>query len=278
MNYRHVYHAGNFADVFKHAALTLLLEHLRQKEKPFAVIDTHAGVGLYDLAGPEAAKTGEAEAGITALLAGGVPDGLPPSYAAILADLNPSWPGIRFYPGSPLIVKALLRPQDRLAAVELHPEDVESLRAVLGKDPRIQIRHANGYAALKALLPPPERRGLVLIDPPFEAEDEFKTAAHALAEGLRRWETGIFALWYPVKEQGASERFLGEATHLPRPSFAAEFHLRPPGESERMQGCGLFVVNPPWRFDEEMAALLTVLSKRLRTNGPTGLRWIKKAT
>lgn len=278
MNYRHAYHAGNFADVFKHAALVLLLEHLRQKEKPFAVIDTHAGVGLYDLAGPEAAKTGEAEAGIAALLAGGVPDGLPPSYVAALADLNPSWPGVRFYPGSPLIVKALLRSRDRLAAVELHPEDVENLRAALGNDSRIQVRHGNGYAALKALLPPPERRGLVLIDPPFEAEDEFKTAARALAEGLRRWETGIFALWYPVKEQGASERFLAEVAHLPRPSLSVEFHLRPPGESERMQGCGLFIVNPPWRFDAEIAALLAILSEQLKAGGPSGLHWIRETT
>lgn len=274
MNYRHAYHAGNFADVVKHVALSLVLTHLRRKDTPFCVIDTHAGIGLYDLAGVEAGKTGEFQEGIARLLAStGLPESLAP-YLAAVRSANPGWPDLRHYPGSPMIAREALRPGDRLALVELHPEDAVSLRRLFGHDRQVGVHEGDAYQALKALLPPKERRGLVLIDPPFEVKDEFQRIARGLTQALKRWERGIYGIWYPIKDPLPVERFLGEVAAFGLPCLTAEFYRQPPDNPERLNGCGLLVVNPPWKLDEDLALLLPDLSHRLGATGPAGVRWL----
>jgi 23S rRNA (adenine2030-N6)-methyltransferase len=189
MNYRHAYHAGNFADVHKHAVLTLLLAHLCRKETPFHILDTHAGIGRYDLSGVEAGKTGEFEGGIARLLAGADHPLLADYLARVRAENEDG--ALRFYPGSPLIARASLRPDDRMTLVELHPEDAETLRALFKRDRQVTIREEDAYQALKACLPPKERRGLVLVDPPYEVKDEFQRMVKGMGEALRRWPTGV---------------------------------------------------------------------------------------
>ncbi len=277
MNYRHAYHAGNFADVIKHAVLALVLDHLRKKETPFCVVDTHAGVGCYDLQGVEAEKTGEFAEGIARLLAG---PPLPPSldgYLMAVRKANPDWPRLRFYPGSPCIARALLRPHDRLALVELHPDDAQALKRAFAHDPQVGVHANDAYAALKALLPPKERRGLVLIDPPFEAKDEFQRIARGLAQALRRWPTGIYGIWYPIKAPESVAPFLGEIAALGFPCLTAELFRTPPDDPLRLNGSGFLLVNPPWKLDEALAGLLPVLADRLGATGTCGVRWLRQA-
>jgi 23S rRNA (adenine2030-N6)-methyltransferase len=276
MNYRHAYHAGNFADVVKHAALTLVLDHLRKKDAPFCVVDTHAGIGCYDLKSVEAGKTGESVDGIVRLL-GGTP--LPSSFDSYLSALravNPDWPQLRFYPGSPRIARALLRPDDRLVLVELHPDDARALKREFARDPQVGVHADDAYAALKALLPPKERRGLVLIDPPFEVTDEFQRIVKGLAQALRRWPTGIYGIWYPIKDPDPIERFLGEIINLGRPCLTAELFRYPTDDPLRLNGSGLLLINPPWQLDDTLAEMLPVLANRLGAAGPCGVRWLLK--
>ena len=213
MNYRHGYHAGNFADVLKHLALCELLRLLTAKDKKLFVLDTHAGAGGYDLAGGLASRTREAEAGIARLMA--VPRaGMPRRRRALSRGGHRLRPqvragggGVRHYPGSPRLVRAALRPGDRFVACELHPQDALALKREFAGDRAVEVRQADGYHALKALLPPVERRGLVLIDPPFEAADEFDKLARALKQALRRFATGCYAIWYPIKDEEAVAAF-----------------------------------------------------------------------
>ncbi len=246
MNYRHAYHAGNHTEVFKHAALILLLEHLRQKPKPFFVLDTHAGLGLYDLKSPEAGKTGEAEDGIGAVLAH--------PHAALVRYLSVVKPYTDrgLYPGSPAIIADLLRDGDRLAACELHPEDVEVLRANFRRDRRVAVHHRDGYEALPALIPPPERRGLVFIDPPYESRDEALRLGEALVAAVRKWPTGIHAAWYPIKDALIGATIAGALTRAGVPNALRARFLRHPLDGERLAGGGMIFVNPPWRFAEEL--------------------------
>ena len=209
MNYRHAYHAGNFADVVKHAALSRLVEYLKLKDKAFRVVDTHAGAGLYDLSSEEAQKTGEWLEGIGRLLEAK----LSPQAGALLAPYleavsaaNPKG-GVEKYPGSPLIVRHLLRPQDRLSAIELHPKDFQRLKALFAGDFQVRAIELDGWLALGAHLPPKEKRGLVLVDPPFEQEGEFDRLVDGLVRAHRRWPGGIYALWYPIKDRAAVARF-----------------------------------------------------------------------
>lgn len=278
MNYRHAYHAGNFADVVKHALLTLVLAHLKRKDAPFCVIDTHAGIGRYDLSSVEAGKTLEYQDGIGRLMAGGDWPELLADYQSALQAVNPGWPELTAYPGSPRISRHMLRAQDRLALVELHPEDVQTLRREFRNDPQVGVHQQDAYVALKALLPPKERRGLVLVDPPFEVKDEFRRIAKGLAEAIRRWPTGIYGVWYPIKEKEPVERFLGELAALGKPCFAAELYRLPPDDPARLNGTGMVVINPPWQLDEALAALLPVLHDRLGGSGGTSLRWIVEPT
>ena len=262
MNYRHVFHAGNFSDVFKHALLSVLLQHLKAKDKPFFVLDSHAGLGLYDLSDERALRTGEWRDGIARVLArSGAPAALAP-YLDAVRGLNVEG-GLRWYPGSPRLIRAFLRAQDRLAAVEMHPEDARLLADEFAGDPAVKIHAMDGYNALKSLLPPPERRGLVLVDPPFEATDEFARLARGLKEAHRRWATGIYMLWYPIKNRDAVAAFHAEiaALALPR-TMAVELRLEAEAPN-RLVGCGVILVNPPWTFDREATEILDFLVKAL---------------
>ena len=268
MNYRHAYHAGNHTEVFKHAALVLLLEHLRRKAKPFFVLDTHAGLGLYDLRSAEAEKTGEAADGIGRVLERAEPD-LAPYLSAVRPFTDRG-----LYPGSPAIVAALLRDGDRLAACELHPEDAGQLRANFRGEARVAVHHRDGYEALPALVPPPERRGLVLIDPPYEARDEADRAGQALVAAVRKWATGIYAVWYPVKDDTIGRTI---AAHLRRAGIAnclrAEF-LRFAVDGVRLAGGGMVFVNPPWQFDAELARIGRALARVFGPPAGVDVRWL----
>ena len=275
MNYRHAYHAGNFADVFKHAALILLLEHLLKKDSAFQVIDTHAGGGFYDLDAVEAEKTAEFQGGIGRLpVEGPLPAGLA-ELRDLVARCNPAWPSLRHYPGSPHIARVMLRPIDRLTLVELHPEEVKRLRQTFRGMQRVAILEQDAYAALKAVLPPAERRGLVLIDPPFEVTDEFARMAAGLATAVRRWPTGIYAIWYPLKDTEGVSRFLGEIAQLGKPALTAE--LRLPGPAERLKGCGVAVLNPPWKLDQALDAVVQTLKGLWDGEDVSGVRWLSGA-
>jgi 23S rRNA (adenine2030-N6)-methyltransferase len=279
MNYRHIYHAGNFADVFKHAVLTLLVERLKDKPAAFAVLDTHAGAGLYDVESAEAQKTGEFARGFgqLGLGRGEGQGGLPAELALYLAAVrsaNPSG-GLRFYPGSPRLVRALLRPQDRLTACELHPGDAASLKRLFARDPQVQVHHRDGYEALGALLPPKEKRGLVLIDPPFEEPGERRQAAQALARAHARWPQGIYAIWYPIKAEAEARLFHGELANTGiRRVLAAEMTLRARGNPEVLNGCGMAIVNPPFRLEETLGRVLPGLHAKLAAEGGTRVAWL----
>jgi 23S rRNA (adenine2030-N6)-methyltransferase len=275
MNYRHAYHAGNFADVHKHAVLTLLLAHLRRKETPFHVLDTHAGIGRYDLSGVEAGKTGEFADGIARLLAG-PDDPLLDAYLGLVRAENAEG-ALRFYPGSPCLTRANLRDDDRMTLVELHPEDAETVRALFKRDRQVIIREEDAYQALKACLPPKERRGLVLVDPPYEVRDEFQRMVKGMGEALRRWPTGIYALWYPIKSPAEVARFTDELVNFGKPCLVSELMLRKPTDETKLNGSGLAVINPPWQLDEQMESLLPLLHERLGCQGRTHLQWLKTA-
>lgn len=283
MNYRHTYHAGNFADVLKHATLVRIVEYLKQKPAPFRVIDTHAGRGRYALASREARKTGEWERGIGRLLGPGAEplpqaaqQALAPYLDAMRAE-NPSG-GINIYPGSPCLVLRLMRPDDMLVANELHPEERGELERALGRDRRVKVMALDGWVALKSLLPPKERRGIVLVDPPFEEEGEFARLAHGLAQGLERFATGVFVLWYPIKDEQPVARFHRSLADLRVPKLLCiELLVRRPSDPDRLNGCGLIVANPPYTLKDELAAVLPELSRRLgdaRGGGRHRLEWI----
>jgi 23S rRNA (adenine2030-N6)-methyltransferase len=259
MNYRHLYHAGNHADVFKHAILAQLILHLRLKPKPFAVIDTHAGLGLYDLASPEALKTGEAADGIGRALAAAMPAAEP--FLAIVRGMNAAG-GLPVYPGSAAVARSLLRDDDRLIASELHPDDHRTLRAQLRGDPRVSVHHRDGYEALLAFVPPPERRGLVLIDPPYEDRGEPARLGAALVAAMRKWPTGIFAAWYPVKERTTLAPLFAAVDGAGFDGIIAEF-LRHEEDGIRFAGSGLVILNPPWQFEATATALQTELRAAL---------------
>jgi len=270
MNYRHAYHAGNFADVMKHAILVRVIEYLKRKEKPFRVIDTHAGVGLYSLFSEEAQKTGEWQNGIGRLLA--APPGseagnlLQPLLEVVRAVNTAGEMG--FYPGSPLIARHLLRKQDRLTAIELHPEDVQLLKQNFGGDHQVRVIELDGWLALGAHLPPKERRGLVLTDPPFEKEGEFTRMVDSLKKAHRRWPTGIYAFWYPVKDRKAVDRFRQALAESGVPDILdVALTIRPPAPEARLDGSGMIVVNPPYVLKEELRVLLPILAERLGEDG-----------
>jgi 23S rRNA (adenine2030-N6)-methyltransferase len=256
LNYRHAYHAGNFADVFKHIMLVLVLDHLRQKDKPFFALDSHAGIGLYDLEGAEAGKTGEAEQGIGRLREhGDVPEEVK-RYLALVTKFNKGNKQ-RFYPGSPLIIREMLRDGDRMAAGELHPEDAAALEKNMGRDRRVKVMHEDGYRLIKAMLPPPERRGVVLCDPPFEVKNEFDLMLDGLKEGTRRWATGIYMFWYPVKDNAAVRTFHKSLKTTGIPKITAfEFMQDKTPSPGTFNGSGLAIVNPPWGLEEQARAIL----------------------
>jgi 23S rRNA (adenine2030-N6)-methyltransferase len=286
MNYRHAYHAGNFADVLKHAVLALVIEYMKRKEAAFRVIDAHAGAGRYALASSEAARTGEWQGGIGRLLgpnAKPLPQPLArhlQPYLQAVRTANPGG-GLGAYPGSPCIALSLMRPQDTLIANELHPEDAAALKAAIGRDRRAKVMELDAWVALKSLLPPKERRGIILIDPPFEETGELERVASGIAQGLQRFATGIYLAWYPIKDVKPVDRFYASLSTLALPKLLRiELMIQRPTHADRLNGCGLVVANPPYTLDGEMAAVLPGLSRRLAAGG-TGagyrLDWIDPA-
>lgn len=269
MNYRHIYHAGNFADVMKHAVLARVVAYLRQKPAPFRVLDTHGGIGLYDLAAPEAERTGEWRDGIARLDAD-----LPPALAGFLAPYRDAVAAIRVrhgagvYPGSPLVARELLRPGDGLTVTELHPEDAAALKRCFDADRLVKVIELDGWLALKSFLPFRERRGLVLIDPPFEAPDEFRVLARGLAEAHARAATVTYLLWYPVKDAAAVGRFLNTVAGLGiRKILRAELAVADPAAASGLAASGLVVINPPWTLHDELHEALPLLARTL-ARGP----------
>ena len=269
MNYRHAFHAGNFADVFKHALLARVLAHLCNKEAAFRVIDTHAGRGRYDLAGIEAERTREWQGGIGRLLAappqGEAAELLAPFLAAVQAARGGGEPGI--YPGSPLIALALTRPQDRLVFCELHPEERAALTAAAGRDRRVSIVEADGWTALRAGLPPPERRGLVLIDPPFEEAGDFRRFEEGLVEAHRRWPSGIYLFWYPVKDPHEVESFTRRVARLGIAKILRVELTVASLPADKLASCGILLVNPPWTLESDLGKLMPYLSRALGQDG-----------
>jgi 23S rRNA (adenine2030-N6)-methyltransferase len=277
MNYRHAFHAGNFADVVKHAVLARIITHLKEKPAAFRVIDTHAGAGLYDLSGPEASRTGEWRLGIARLLAAQLaPDvrALLAPYLDAVAALNPG-ADLKAYPGSPALAQSLLRDQDRLVACEREPNAARALAGFVHGDARAKAVEIDGYTALKAYVPPKERRGLVLIDPPYEQPDEFEHLVLALTAAHRKWPTGVYALWYPIKNPRETAAF---ARSIASSGIArvlrAELTLAR-ADNERLGGSGLIIVNPPWRLEQELSLLLPALAQALAAPaGATRVDWL----
>jgi 23S rRNA (adenine2030-N6)-methyltransferase len=280
MNYRHIYHAGNICDVVKHTALTLLLDQLRAKAAPFCILDTHAGAGLYNLRDARAMKTNEAQDGVLKLLT--APDLSEIAvYIDILRGLNPDWRGgkienFRLYPGSPLLACRLLRPEDRLIACELHEEDAAELKRNLSQYPQAQIHKRDGYEALRAFLPPPEKRGLVLIDPPYEEVNEFTKLLDAVADAYKRWAQGVFMIWYPVKDRPAIWQFHEKLIETGiKKILCAEFIYEEELSADRLNGCGLIIVNPPWKTDEKLKNLFPALHKAMGTkHEDSEIKWL----
>jgi 23S rRNA (adenine2030-N6)-methyltransferase len=282
MNYRHAFHAGNHADVLKHLVLLSLVSALQRKPAPLFVLDTHAGRGDYDLASDEAGRTAEAEGGVTRLLAW-ARDARPlpaaiARYREALAALG-GGTGRTRYPGSPRLIANALRVDDRLAACELQPDEAAALRALFAQDARVGVHARDGYAAMGALLPPKEKRGLVLIDPPYEAQAaEFDAALDALRAALTRWPTGVYTLWYPIKQRRTLQAFLRRAAALPaKQALLAELLVRPDDSPLRMNGSGLLILNPPWQIETELAPALASLRVALGETGASHrLDWLRQ--
>lgn len=278
MNYRHAFHAGNHADVLKHVVLLAMVEAFKRKSSPFFALDTHAGRGRYLLQGEQSDKTGEARAGIYRLLVlGGLPGAVQRYLKRVQAD-NPVG-ALVSYPGSPLLVAQSMREQDRLVACELQPDESKALETLFRNDRRVTTAARDGYAAVKALLPPKEKRGFVLIDPPYEAqEEEYPRILAALEDGLARWPTGCYAVWYPIKQRRTLQGFLRKLAKLPAKSILkAELLVRADDSPLRLNGSGMAIINPPYKLDAEIAHALPVLAKLLADGEPgSTLEWLKR--
>ncbi|MEN1927784.1 23S rRNA (adenine(2030)-N(6))-methyltransferase RlmJ [Luteimonas sp. MJ204] len=282
MNYRHAFHAGNHADVLKHVVLLALCDALVAKPAPLFALDTHAGRGLYHLAGASAKRTGEADDGIARLFAETPKDPLLRRYLDAVRACRKEH-GADAYPGSPWLLAHALRADDRIVCCELQPEESKVLDATFADDRRVRVQRGDGYAAMRALLPPRDGetrigRGLVLVDPPYESQlAEFDDSLAAIREGLRRFPQGVFALWYPIKLRRTLGPFQRRAADLPAKSvLLAELMVRPDDSPLRMNGSGLLVVNPPWQFDAALKPALTGLAAALGERGASSrLHWLR---
>ena len=256
MNYRHAFHAGNFADVFKHVLLTRLLDYLMRKDAAFRYIDTHGGTGLYDLAADAAQRTGEWRDGIGRVDAAAITGPVRALLDPWLESTGVVHGKPVLYPGSPLIAQKLLRRQDRIIACELHPRDVDALRENVGRDKRVKVIELDGYVGLKAFIPPTEKRGLVLIDPPFESPDEFDVLTQALVQAQAKWPGGIYAAWYPIKDDSAREF----GAHLVDAGLERvlriELTVAPVDPDGPLTSTGLIIANPPFVLEDEAKLLL----------------------
>jgi 23S rRNA (adenine2030-N6)-methyltransferase len=282
MNYRHAFHAGNFADVLKHAVLAFCLRRLASKDKPFAALDTHAGAGWYDLEGEAARRSPEWRDGVARLWDADPPEPatslLGPYLDAVRAFNAGS--ALRRYPGSPAILAEIARRDDAIVLCELHPEDARTLALRYEADARIRVETRDGYGALKALLPPRQRRGVVLIDPPFEEKDEWDRLAKAARHGIGRWAAGTFILWRPLKDRGAAERLdaelaswlIGERGMTPEKLLRAELSVRARDRAGPLAGAGVLVVNPPFGLREALEAALPWLADLMAQGEGAGWR------
>ena len=281
MNYRHAFHAGNFADVFKHTLLLALLDALNAKPAAWCYVDTHAGRGLYDLGADEAARTGEAALGVGRLLdAAALPAALQRYVDAVRAIATPARP--RAYPGSPLLAQASLREQDRAVLCEIVPEEAAALRRALRNDKRLAIHQRDGYTALGALLPPAQKRGIVLIDPPFEAQGgEFDAITAALDDAVARWPSAIYAVWFPIKLRETILPFYRRLhkAYAPADVLTVELLVHPPVSPLRLNGCGIALLNPPWRFDDALRAWLPRATELLtqETAATHRIDWLRRS-
>jgi len=277
LSYRHLFHAGNFADVFKHVLLTRLLMALNQKDKPYFYLDTHAGTGLYDLSHPWAQKGREYESGIKKLWdRTDTPAALKPYLDIVRQENADGHP--RYYPGSPRIARRLIRPIDRIALTELNKTDCAALHELFARDRRVTVQLMDAYQSLKAHLPPKERRGLVLIDSSFDRSREFARLAAALQLAHTRWETGTYAIWYPLMGAGVIRGFEREieATGI-RKVLQFELSILPE-DASTIPGCGMIIVNPPWKFDTEMRTLLRWVWSVLNVKSAGGVKvhWLAR--
>jgi 23S rRNA (adenine2030-N6)-methyltransferase len=278
MNYRHAFHAGNFADVFKHTILLALLDALTTKDKPLCHFDTHAGRGRYALDEAEAAKTGEWRDGIGRLFDDPGPPAPLRRYVEAIRAFNPDGT-LQNYPGSPLLAARALRPDDRLVLCETQQDEAAALRALFRDDRRAHVHARDGYAALNALLPPAEKRGLVLIDPPFEAQEgEFAAIEAALGSAHARWPNGVYAVWYPIKTHRTIVPFHRHIANGPFDKvLVAELLVRPDDSPLRLNGCGMLIANPPWKLDATLAKMLPTLRDALAQSAGASesLRWLR---
>lgn len=275
MNYRHAFHAGGFADVIKHLVLVRILTYLHEKPAALRVIDSHAGAGRYDLTGEEARRGGEWLTGIARMMQARFSEEagkLVAPYLDIVRAFNPQR-DLQTYPGSPLIARALLRPQDRLVACEVAPGARKQLIDALRRDTQARVVDLDGWTALPAFVPPNERRGLVLIDPSFEQPDEFERLARVFAETFTKWPTGIYLLWYPVKSRRATDTLARQVAETSEAAGASgkclrlEFSVAPIAEGRGLTSTGLLIVNPPWRLATELKTILPELQKPLGQGG-----------
>lgn len=267
LSYRHSFHAGNHADVLKHTVQSLIIESLKEKEKPLLYLDTHAGAGRYQLSGEHAERTGEYLEGIGLLWQR---DDLPEemaAYMSVIRHLNRSGT-LRYYPGSPLIARQLLRPQDKIHLTELHSSDYPLLRNEFQHDERAKTQRADGYQQLKSQLPPPSRRAFILIDPPYEMKSDYQQVVSSIQEGYKRFATGTYALWYPVVLRQQIKRLCKEleSTGIKR-ILQIELAVRPDSDQRGMTGSGMLVINPPWKLDAQMRKVLPWLHKVLVPSG-----------
>jgi 23S rRNA (adenine2030-N6)-methyltransferase len=275
MNYRHAFHAGNHADVLKHYVLSRLIALLSRKEAPFAYLDSHAGIGLYDLHGDQASRTGEWLEGIARLWqASDVPDPLL-DYLEVIRAMNPDGE-LRHYPGSPELARLLTREQDRLHLNEKHPEDGRLLKENMHGDRRVAVHLGEGWYVPRALLPTREKRALLLIDPPFEQVDEMERCAQSLSEAISRMRQAVVAIWYPIKDLRQLSRFYRDLQKSKAPKLLrVELYVHPTDEAARLNGSGLVISNPPWGLEDELKQILPWLADLLRqSQGGWRLDWL----
>ena len=276
LSYRHSFHAGNHADVLKHIVQTLIIESLKEKEKPFLYLDTHAGAGRYQLTNAHATRTGEYLEGIARLWQQEeVPELILP-YLEAVGSLNTS-DELRYYPGSPLLAAKLLREQDLLMLTELHPTDFPLLRTEFSRDKRVRVCREDGFGQLKSKLPPASRRGFALIDPPYELKQDYSAVVKGIVEGYKRFATGTYAIWYPVVHRQQIKRMLKEleATGI-RKILQIELAVKPDSDQLGMTASGMIVINPPWKLSSQMASILPWLHKTLvpEGTGHTLVEWV----
>lgn len=269
MNYRHLFHAGNFSDVFKHVILIALLQALSRKETPFCVLDTHAGSGLYPLSLLAEQKNKEYLWGVDRLMTATRTDWPLPIQKYVEIVSSHHYP--HYYPGSPLITAACLRPQDRAIAMELHPEEYQNLKQLFRNTSQVEVHHGDGYQGIKAFLPPKEKRGLILMDPAFERASDWEKMRDSLVLGLQRFAQGVFAIWYPIKDQDMVTQFKAEIRNLNLEKvLISELWVDPKNTRQKLIGCGMVMVNPPWQIDDILAQCLPVLWESLSVQGAGG--------